>query len=62
MNADSTATPIASDPAETFEAAKLRQLEERRTELNQQEAALARAPVALLRLTRAQGEKLGIWF
>ena len=48
--------------SQTIEEAVSAELAEQRTRLNEREAALARAPTQVRRMTRAAAEKLGIWF
>lgn len=47
---------------QTLEEALSQELAEARARLNEREAALARAPVQVRRMTRAAAQKLGFWF
>lgn len=62
-NACEVAVPDDSNHLEeTFEEALSRELVEQRARLNEREAALARAPTAVRRMTHAAAQKLGLWF
>lgn len=51
-----------SQLAQTLEEAVTEELEEARKRINEREAALARAPLQVRRMTRATAMKIGLWF